>query len=282
MPDLPARDRAPLSGLDLDDHDVSEADRRASPPATILYEAVLREARDELSRSSGALFWSGLAAGLSIGFSFVGRSLLGAALPEASWTPLVTSLGYALGFLVVIIGRQQLFTENTLTPVVSVLRQKTWAAFGGMLRLWGIVLGANLVGAAVFAYLLWIDSGVFTDAQMAEFARVGRHVVETGPGTTFGGGIYAGWLLALLVWMLPSAERSRVVLIVVVAYAIGLGGFAHSITGTSEAVYAVLAGEAGWGAIPAFLVPALAGNIVGGVGLVAVLNYAQAAADGED
>src|SRR4029079_8825992 len=100
-----------------DDPAEEEAEKRSSPSGKIVYKAILKEAEDELERPSAALFWSGLAAGLSMGFSLSPEGALRTRLPEREWTPLVSMLGYSIGFLIVILGRQQLFTENTFTPV---------------------------------------------------------------------------------------------------------------------------------------------------------------------
>src|SRR5689334_9167725 len=88
-----------------------EAEERSSPSGKVVYKAILTEGEDELKRSSSALFWSGLAAGLSMGFSLITEGLLHAYLPQAKWTPLITKFGYPMGFLIVVLGRQQLFTE---------------------------------------------------------------------------------------------------------------------------------------------------------------------------
>src|SRR3954465_13897219 len=101
-----------------------EAHERSSPSGTVVYKAILKEGESELERSSSALFWSGLAAGLSMGFSLVAEGLLRAHLPAEEWRPLGAKFGYSIGFLIVILGRQQLFTENTLTPVLPLLQKK--------------------------------------------------------------------------------------------------------------------------------------------------------------
>src|SRR5690349_9073033 len=107
-----------------------EAEERSSPSGKIVYKAILKEAEDELERPSSALFWSGLAAGLSMGFSLVGEGLLRAHLPDKPWRPLVAKLGYSVGFLIVILGRQQLFTENTLTPILPLLQRRDARTLG--------------------------------------------------------------------------------------------------------------------------------------------------------
>src|SRR5438105_15316759 len=103
----PDRDRA---------HDDKEAKagQEHIPEGEVIYRAIRQDGEHALAESSASLGWSGLAAGLSMGFSLAGEGLLKAHLPEAVWTPLVSKFGYALGFLMVILGRQQLFTEQTL------------------------------------------------------------------------------------------------------------------------------------------------------------------------
>src|SRR4051794_20919505 len=105
----------------VDGEKKKDARKRASPSAAIVYEAIRTEGNEELSRPSAALAWSGVAAGLSMGFSLVAQGLLRAYLPDTSWSPLLWRLGYAMGFLVVVLGRQQLFTENTLTAIIPLL-----------------------------------------------------------------------------------------------------------------------------------------------------------------
>src|SRR3954471_21270408 len=129
-----------------------QAEERSTVSASVVYQAILKEGESELDRSTSALAWSGLAAGLSMGFSLVTEGLLRHALPDAPWRPLIVKLGYSIGFLIVILGRQQLFTENTLTPILPLMRRKNLSTLGNMLRLWGVVLAANLLGALVFAW----------------------------------------------------------------------------------------------------------------------------------
>ena len=81
-----------------------------------------------------------------MGASLITEGLLNSHLPDASWKPLVSKLGYSVGFIVVILGRQQLFTENTLTPILPLMREKTLERFLNVLRLWSVVLAANLLG----------------------------------------------------------------------------------------------------------------------------------------
>src|SRR5271169_3943420 len=128
-------------------------DRRAIGP-NIVYETIRREGEEEFTRTSSALAWSGLAAGLSMGFSLVAEALLSAHLSHAPWTRLISKFGYCVGFLIVILGRQQLFTETTLTVILPLLAKPALNKIVTVLRLWAVILGANLLGTFLFALVV--------------------------------------------------------------------------------------------------------------------------------
>ena len=249
--------------------------------AKTTYEVIRQEGIRELDRSTGALFWSGLAAGLSMGFSFLAEGLLRSHLPDAAWRPMVAKLGYSVGFVAVIVGSQQLFTENTLTPIVPLLARRTMECLRNVLRLWGAVLVANLLGALLFGWAVGRLAVVEPDVHHA-LSDIAREGMQHDFWTTMLRGVFAGWLIALLVWMLPSVEGGRLGIIVVMTYLVGLGQFAHIIAGATEVFYAALRSEATWSAaFGGFIVPTLIGNILGGTTIVAALNHAQATT-GED
>jgi formate/nitrite transporter FocA (FNT family) len=263
---------------ELKGNESKEAERRTAPRAAVVYEAIRREATDELERPSSGLFFSGLAAGLSMGFSMVAEGLIAAHLPESNWRILVSKFGYSIGFLIVILGRQQLFTENTLTPIIQLLRHRDLSTFYSVARLWGIVLLANLMGAVLFAWVA-SSSDVFSPTAHAMFAELGQRAIQHDFTSTLISGTFAGWLIALMVWLLPFAETARVVVIIIITYIVGIGEFAHSIAGSVETLYLVTTGVIGFSDYATgFLIPTLLGNIIGGVALVAVINHAQVVA----
>lgn len=254
-----------------DEHAESEA--RQAPSGKIVYEAIRREGSEELERTNAALAWSGLAAGLSMGFSFLGVGMLQGFLPASHWAPLVTSFGYTLGFLVVILGRQQLFTENTLTVILPLLLGR--ARLRDVARLWGVVLAANTIGALAFAYVLARTQVV--NPQVFESLRAVAHdAAQPTFAVALLRGVFAGWLIALVVWLLPFAESARVWVIVIITYIVGLGQLSHVVAGSVEAAFLVFIGDSDWAQfLTRMFVPALLGNIIGGVALVASLNHAQ-------
>lgn len=263
--------------------DKRRAEQLQAAGAHVIYEAIKLEGEQELDRPALALAFSGLAAGLAMGFSFAAEALLHTYLPAAEWSRLISKIGYAVGFVIVILGKQQLFTENTLTPIIPLLDRKSHVSLRPVLTLWGTVFAANIIGTLVF-------SGIAADTVMFEpHVRESMHAI--GLVAFHGGhfseivlkGIFAGWLVALIVWLMPPAETAAIWVILILAYIIGIAGFPHIIAGSVEVFYPM------WeGALPAgrvitnYLVPTLIGNVIGGVSIVAALNYAQVAAGDEE
>ncbi|MEJ1157048.1 formate/nitrite transporter family protein [Prosthecomicrobium sp. N25] len=249
-------------------------DRLMLRPVAV-YEVVRQEGEEELARPASSLWWSGIAAGISIGFSLVAEGVLHGMLPDAPWRHLVESWGYTVGFLIVILGRQQLFTESTLTAVLPALADPSRAHATGLARVWGIVLAANMVGTAVFAAgLAW---GRFVPAEFdAGILAVARHLMEAGSADFFFRAIVSGWLIATVVWLIPSSESAAFFVIAAITYLIALLGVTHVVAGAVDVFYLVFLGEISAGhALFGFFLPTLLGNIVGGSALFALVAYAQ-------
>lgn len=265
---------------DLSEREKEKADEHLSASANIIHEAIRRQGEEELSRCSSGLAWSGLAAGLSMGFSLISEGLLHTALPDAPWRPLISKLGYSVGFLIVIIGRQQLFTENTLTPIIPLLTRRDSKTFWNVMRLWTVVFAANMVGTLAIAWVLG-HSGVYEPAVHESFKTLSLEATSHGFGLSLLKGIFAGWLIALMVWMIGGLKEVNISLIVITTYLIGIGGMTHIIAGSVEAFYLTTTGAVGWWQeISRFMIPTLIGNVLGGVSLVAVVNHAQVIASG--
>ena len=222
-----------------------------------------------------ALAWSGLAAGLSMGFSLLAEAALYAGLPDASWRPLVSSAGYSIGFLIVILGAQQLFTENTLTVILPLLVHKNLATVKKVLRLWSVVLAANIVGTCLFAFAL-ARLGFLAEPLRQAVLAVSMAHAGHGFWVVLVRSVFAGWLIALMVWMMPNAATSRVAIIIMLTYLIGIAGLNHIVAGSTTVFYLVATGRLSLGQyFTTFFFPTLTGNIVGGVSLVAALAHAQ-------
>ena len=246
-----------------------------------IYEVVRREGEEELDRPTSSLVWSGVAAGVLISFSVLAEAIFRAYLPDAPWRYLVENLGYSLGFLLVILGRMQLFTENTITTVLPLVAERSRSCLSATLRLWAIVLGANVVGAlAAAAFMAY--SGTFEDSLWTAIADLSRHAMGFEPLNAMLKGIPAGVLVAAIVWMLPGQRGTEVLVIVLFTWLIAAGDFTHIVAGSVEMWFLVLIGELdAWSAVFAFFLPVLAGNVLGGTAVFTLLAWGQVKAEVE-
>lgn len=273
----PQEDRG-KEAAELDFQEEQKANEEEKVSAVVTHEVIRREGTKELERPPSAIAWSALAGGLSMGLSMVAEGVLHAHLPDAPWRPLVAKLGYPVGFLAVILGSQQLFTENTLTPIVPFMAKRTSEMFRKVATLWGIVFVMNLVGTLLFALAIAHTSAFSPEVKHA-FDAIGRQAMEGSSMTIFVKAIFAGWIIALLVWMLPASGSAKVFVIIVMTWLVGAGQLAHVIVGSAEVFYLAALDGTTWGrALSHFIFPTLLGNIVGGVSIVAAINHAQVVA----
>lgn len=268
-----SRKRGGQSGIS--ETEVRDVEEMSTPRTPVIYEVVRRLGDEEMARPLISLWWSGVAAGLSISFSLLAQAILETHLPDAGWRILISAFGYSIGFLMVILGRQQLFTESTITVVLPVLKDTTIENVWRMARLWAIVLVANLAGT-LFAALFCKFTPVLPPALFNAMLEISRALAEMTWWDVFFRAISSGFIIAAMVWMIPAAESMKPHVITLMTWLIGVGGFTHVVAGSMEAYLLVLSGDwQWWQALWQFLAPALAGNIVGGTALFALISYAQ-------
>jgi formate/nitrite transporter FocA (FNT family) len=263
----------------LDEAERSEVERRMPPRAAVLHEAIGATGNEELKRTPSALTWSGLAAGLSMGFSMVASGALRAHLPDMPFAHLVVSLGYSTGFVIVIMARQQLFTENTLTVVLPLIAAPGWGKLGLMLRLWGIVLVANLIGITLFA-LAVAKLPLLSPTLDSAIVALGKAIMGYSVPEMFVKAVAGGWIIATMVWLMPAAESARLWIIVGLTWLIAAAGLVHVIGSAGEVFYLAFAGQLAWPEVFwHYLGPVLAGNITGGTLIFALISHAQVRSD---
>ncbi|HXF77888.1 MAG TPA: formate/nitrite transporter family protein [Usitatibacter sp.] len=255
--------------------EVERLEEESTPPTPAIYETVRRYGKEEMGRPAVSLWWSGVAGGLSISFSLLTEAILRAHLPESGWRDLIVALGYPVGFLMVVLARQQLFTETTITVILPLIKEPTREHFVGAGRMWAVVLLANLAGTLVAALLCSFTPVVGPDvrAAMLDISRnaMGHEWLEMGFR-----GITAGFLMAAMVWLIPAAGNTQFHIVALVTYVIGAGDFSHIVAGSMEAFLLAVNGSMSMGALfGGFLAPVLAGNIIGGTALFAVISHAQ-------
>ncbi len=253
-------------------HKVSE---RMGLQSLQVFEVVQQQGMEELSRPVTSLFWSGIAAGLALSLSVYCSAFLHHALAESPLRSLLVGFGYSVGFVIVILGRLQLFTENTLTVVLPVLRDFSRFRLQRATRLWAVVLTANILGTLISAVAAtrW---GILPPAQLEAALAVSNHLLEYSALQTLLYAIPTGFMVASIVWMMPNSKGGELWVIVLITYMIALGGLTHVVAGSAEWFLLALAGEMSWArAVLGGIFPALIGNVIGGTGLFALITYAQ-------
>jgi len=253
-----------------------EVDEEALPSrAAAIHEEIRQDGEKELERDGMALLWSAIAAGLSMGASLMAKGIFQVHLDGVPGAFLLENLGYTFGFVIVIMARQQLFTENTVTAVLPVMHKPTWSNAGLLLRLWGIVLLGNLIGTALSA-LAFNEMPIFDDATRQAFTHISMKVMEHTPGEMFANAVISGWIIATMVWMFPSAGGAKLLVIVMMTWLVALGDLAHIVVGSVEVLYLVFNGSISWHEfLWPFALPTLLGNITGGTLIFALISHAQ-------
>ncbi len=252
--------------------DTAEETRRLT--AHEILQAALDNARNELGRSISKLGFAGVAGGITMGLTGLGVASIRASLGEGGWQELIAYLVYPIGFIAVIIGRAQLFTENTLYPVVLVLDERRHLL--KMLRLWAVVFAANIVGAWIFAVLV-SKSSALQSGTLDQLAKLGIAGVSGSFAHIFWSGVVGGWLIALVAWTVTASHWTigQLAVIYLLTLLVGIGHFAHCIASSCEILTAVMIGSVAPSHYLQWLLPATLGNICGGVVIVSLLNYGQ-------
>jgi formate-nitrite transporter family protein len=271
VPELPASPNGPASGA---------AEPPPKKPSRQILQQEIEEGLDALERPLSRLFVSGLSAGLDLGFSLFLMAVMltqGKGVLSAPIERILVANMYSIGFIFVVLGRSELFTEQTTLAVLPVLRGR--ASFQALLRLWVVVYVANMIGAAAFAGLAVAVGPALGVIDPHAFGEIAHRLTDHPARTIFLSGILAGWLMGLLSWLVAAGRDtiSQIVLVWLITTAIGFAGLHHVILGTVEVLAGAFASQdVRAGAIGIFIVWATLGNIVGGGVLVAFLKYSHA------
>ena len=246
-------------------------------PAREILESMIEKGSHEIDRDKDGLFLSSLSAGLDIGF---GPLLMGVILTLSAGsygdlqTELLLASAYSVGFIFVILGRSELFTEHTTLAVMPVIDGK--ATLNQLGRLWGIVYTGNILGGLIFtglAVLLMPGLGVISPEA---FGTIADKLVSHPTHWLLIAGIFAGWLMGLLAWLISSAENTigRVFFIWMVTATIGMLHLPHSIAGNVEVLFGLFTTTSVTvGDYLAFLSLSTIGNAIGGAIFVGLMKY---------
>ncbi len=237
----------------------------------------IKTALREHNRPTLGLFLSALAAGLEVGFSFflicaMHHLFVGELSP--STLHFVLAISYPIGFIFVVIGRSELFTEHTTLAILPVLAGS--ATFKSLMALWATIYAGNLFGGYIFSYIFLVIGPSMNIASEHTFGEIAREVIHHDSMVILSSAIIAGWLMGLLAWLVTAANDtvSRIFIIILITSVIGIGGLHHSIVGSIE-VFTGFLTQAEISLYDYLNVQlwATLGNIIGGVFFVALIKY---------
>ena len=244
-------------------------------PPQLIFKIIRQEGEEELARSFRALAFSALAAGIFVSFSFLFRSVFHLHMANSQFEPLISSLGYTVGFLIVILGRMQLFTENPITTIIPLLSEWSFSRLFKVIRLWSTVFLFNIIGTTIAAIFFASPYTLSPEIESA-MHEVASNVMLLQPIENILRGIPAGIIIAAIVWTSPQTKNFRFVMIMFFVYFIALGDFTHVVVGSCEMAYEVIKGDAGFiEYFFKFLIPTGLGNVIGGTMIFTLLIYNQ-------
>ncbi|MBS9464283.1 formate/nitrite transporter family protein [Flagellimonas sp. 389] len=236
----------------------------------------LSEGLEIYQKQTKATFLSALSAGMEIGFSFLLVAICYSQLKgfiNEDWIPYAAAFFYPLGFILVIIGKSILFTEQTSLLALPVMSGRR--SFKELIKLWGIVIAGNILGGFIIGGMLLAIGQSLHVITVEGIDTIASHVTEYPTQIIFGSAILAGWLMGLLSWSLSSIKHAvgQIVVVYIITLIIGLGGFHHSIVGNIEIFTGMLTGSINFMDYLITLLMMLLGNTFGGVFFVAFLKY---------
>lgn len=244
-----------------------------------IFDEQVEMALHEHRRSNRNLFLSGISAGLEIGFTVF---LMAAVytkfngIVNPSVLDVLLAIAYPLGFIFVVLGRSELFTEHTTLAVIPVLNRN--ATIKSLLVLWVVIYAGNLVGGYFFSLIMAVIPERLDAIERGAFYGLAIKLIDHPWYIIAGSGILAGWLMGLLSWLATSAQEtiSRIVIIVLITTVIGIGGLHHCIVGSIEVFTAMLTNSK-VGVMDYLHVQTWStlGNIIGGVFFVAFAKYSH-------
>lgn len=239
----------------------------------------------ELRRGFKGLFLSSFSGGLDIGFSVLLMAVMLTLFKGTLSAPglhIIVSMMYPLGFILVVLGRSELFTEHTTLAALPVLQKLS--PINMLFRLWGIVFLGNIVGGSLFALILsYLAKGTNLIEPWA-LNEIAEKLISFGWQATLISAILAGWLMGLLTWLIAASRDtiSQIFIIIIITGAIGISGFPHCIVGNIECLAGLFNGHITIAQYLSFLGTAALGNIVGGVLFVAILKFNHAVLSGKE
>jgi formate/nitrite transporter FocA (FNT family) len=253
-------------------------ERKPQKSQLLILQHTEEAALTQLERNSKGLILSGISAGLDIGFSVLLMAVVLAAFTGIFPHPVVKFIVgnmYPIGFIFVVLGRSELFTEHTTLAILPVLQGLS--TIKKLLRLWVIVYLANIFGGTIFSLILAYFANSLHFLQASALNEIADEFTKYNWLTLLLSAALAGWLMGLLAWLVAASREtiSQIVVIFIITGAIGISGLPHCIVGNIEVASSMFAGHVSFSQYISFLGPVTLGNIIGGVFFVGILKFSH-------
>jgi formate/nitrite transporter FocA (FNT family) len=257
-----------------------------APEPEEIFERTRREGARRLERPVLELMSTALAAGFDIIVGIVVLALVESQLSHQFGTHaahVFGSIGFGIGFVFLIVGRGELFTENFLVPLAG-LHGKERNAWWKIAELWSVSPVFNLIAGFAMGVLLSVHS-VLPFGTGSVIVHVSETIYANGWLALFISAIFAGALITAMTWFVEGQSSTGVR--IAVAWSAGailaLGSFNHVIVVSLELVFGIRFGaDIPWSFVVENFFVAAAGNMIGGIGLVTLNRFTQAKAGGSE
>ncbi|MHB1679725.1 MAG: formate/nitrite transporter family protein [bacterium] len=260
---------------------ISRIEKPGGKEPSEIFKASVEVGLLRLNRSWLEMFMSGLIAGMNVTFGIIASSYVAGATEPLVGGPtskIFGALFFPIGFMFLLIGKSELFTENFLLPVTTVLARKT--KIRRLFKLWGLTLAGNMGGIFLFAIIIASSLGILLPEFVINHIHTVAHsYMSKSPYIMVLSGVFAGWLITLMTWLLIASNGTlaRMVIIWVVGFMIYLGSFSHIVVASSEILISINS-SSGMSYIPwltEFVPLTIIGNMIGGLVFVTIFQYLQ-------
>jgi formate/nitrite transporter FocA (FNT family) len=254
------------------------------PTPDKIWEAAVEEGERRVTRTSGAIVAAAFVGGADVMLGVGAFVSVAGALQQVMSPQTADTLGtfvFGIGFVMIAIGRGELFTENFMIPFAAAFARRARAP--QLIHLYGLALVGNLAGVALLAWMLSLDKVLHHQALEAG-GRVADVYAGRGIGAAFVSAVLAGAVVTLWTWMSEAADSAggRIMIAFLFGLTVAVMSLNHVIVVTGEMIFGKL-GDTGvteWTDILRNFAVAIVGNVIGGFGLVTLTRVVQARGEG--
>ena len=252
-----------------------------------IWDESVKEGSRRLQRGTLGMASTGVIGGVDVMIGIMALTVVSGALAVVVPEPVAHvggSLVFGVGFVLIILGRSELFTENFLVPIAPVLRRL--APVSAVARLWTVTALANLVGIFVLA-AIFTRAGLVPPETLDAAGKVADTFAERDFIAALLSAIIAGTVMTLFTWIATAVELdvARIGIALIVGFILAAPSLNHAIVGFGEMSFGLLAGttsSAEWIDVAQNFPVSVLGNLIGGLGFVTLARVLQVQGEPDD